>query len=243
MTQRHNIVNVLEKLNGTGFIGIDSITEVKALPGGKKNEYQGRVTKRTTGIQATVFENKYVNGYEQMVRRHLMESGLPADFKAGALPWGTKVPNTPIILHNGGAYLQVIVRHKGNVEYMIDGNVVKQSEVNGEDVLIDKDGTVLTLLPKKYSSVGQQGGLAEEDQVIVNTFKLESIVQLRAFGSVFDNLYYEEVPETKTFEVDYVAKMQIVAMSPQEVEDVLKKVSDFLGNQSIDHTVEYKINN
>ena len=103
-----NVKTIMEHLNGTGFIGFDAITKVKKLPGGQSNPYQNRVTKHTTGITACIYQNKYVNGYEQAVRRRLIESGLPADFKVGPLPWGTKIPNTPLVVHNGKTYIQML---------------------------------------------------------------------------------------------------------------------------------------
>ncbi len=222
MTQSTNIVEVLKNLTGTGFIGIDSLTIVEKLPGGQKNEYQGRVKKVTTGIQATIFENKFVNGYEQMVRRKLMAEGKNADFTVGKLQWGTKVENTPIILHNGKAYIQVIVRTKGDVEYLIDDKPVKKGKIGDDDVLTDDKGVVLTYLPRKSSREGQQGGLSEEEQVIVNTFKLESITELRAYGGKFSNLYYEEVPDEKEYEVTITYTHKAKGTSPDQVIEAAK---------------------
>lgn len=188
-----NVKTIMEHLNGTGFIGFDALTQVKPLPGGQRNPYQNRVTKRTSNITACIYQNKYVNGYEQAVRRKLIESGLPADFKVGPLPWGTKIENTPFILHNGNAYIQMIIRNEGTSEYLVDGKVVKHIKVRDNDVLVDEYDLMITQLPKHYSTEGQQGGLSENMQVDVRAYMLSSITELRAFGQIISNKQLREL--------------------------------------------------
>lgn len=67
---QHNIKDVLDKLRGVSFIGLDIETEVK-LKGGRKNPMQGRVTKRVTGSTVLICQNKNTNTYQNMVRNSI----------------------------------------------------------------------------------------------------------------------------------------------------------------------------
>jgi len=158
--------NILEQLmdevNGTTFVSIDTITNV-TLPGGKKNPLNGRVQKLTEGSSVMVFQNKNVNGYEAMVNRRLEAEGREvATFKVGPRSWGTRVAGTPFVEHNGQMYLEVIFLHPGKTSYLLDGNVT----------------TDPTIIPaSKEDGVGdgwEQGGLI--NKVIIRTYKVESIV-------------------------------------------------------------------
>ena len=102
------LVNLLNQVNGASFISIDTLTNVK-LTGGKKNPFQGRVTKRVTGSSVMVFQNKNSNGYENMVKRRLQQEGVnPNTFTLSPRAWGQRVPNTCIVEHNGDLYAEVI---------------------------------------------------------------------------------------------------------------------------------------
>lgn len=69
-TQMHNVKTVLAALRGVSFIGLDMETVVP-LKGGKKNEMQGRVTKRVTGSTVLIAQNKNTNTYQNMVRNRI----------------------------------------------------------------------------------------------------------------------------------------------------------------------------
>lgn len=163
------LVNAVAAIQGASFIGIDTHTDVK-LTGGKKNPHQGRVTKRMIGAAVQAFTNTNVNAYAAMVKRRLVAEGKPAtDFQLGPRAWGTRVPNMPIVEHNGAYYLEAIFHKPGNSEYLLDGVVVDPSTIQG--------------LPAA-SEGGEQGGL--EDKVIIRTFKAESITELRINGNAFN---------------------------------------------------------
>jgi len=68
--QMHNVNTVLAALRGVSFIGLDMETVVP-LKGGKKNEMQGRVTKRVTGSTVLIAQNKNTNTYQNMVRNRI----------------------------------------------------------------------------------------------------------------------------------------------------------------------------
>lgn len=89
MTQIHNAAEVLGKLRGVSFLGLDHETVVP-LKGGKKNEMQGRVTKRVTGSTVLVAQNKNTNTYQNMVRNRiageiLAEATIKAEEAQGLL--------------------------------------------------------------------------------------------------------------------------------------------------------------
>lgn len=162
------LINAVSAFAGASFIGIDTHTDVK-LTGGKKNPQQGRVTKRMTGAVVQAFTNTNVNAYAAMVQRRLVKEGKPAtDFVLSPRAWGVRVPNMPIVEHNGAYYFEAIFHKPGNSEYLLDGAVVPASSIQG--------------LPARDE--GEQGGL--EDKVIIRTFKAESITELRINGQVFN---------------------------------------------------------
>lgn len=169
---------LLANLNGASFASLDTVT-VPTLKGGKANPFKDRLVKRCNGHRVMLFANKNSNGYENKVRRHLIAEGKdPDSFKLGALPWGERLPNSPIIHNKGKHYIQVIfLKAAGDIEYVasdtieadghiyLAGDKVPKERIQGLD---DKSGS-------------EHQGLEEGNQVIVRTFALDSIVHLRAF--------------------------------------------------------------
>lgn len=168
-----DLIEILGTVSGCTFVGIDTTTNVK-LTGGRKNEMQGRVTKRTTGIKAFAFGNSGTNGYENMVNRRRAAEGKPADFKVGSLPWGVRMPDSPIIVNekNGLAafYLQLAIdnRVRPTVQYLLDGKPIAKEDIVG--------------LPEARDASAKQD---LENEVIVRTFAAESIDVIRAWGEEF----------------------------------------------------------
>jgi hypothetical protein len=170
--QTNTLFNAFQNVNGASFVGFDSLTPV-ALTGGKKNPMQGRVTKRMTGAQVMVFQNKNTNGYEAMIQRRLAAEGKdPASFELGERAWGTRVPNLPIVQHEKDGvvktYMEVIFLNPGKSEYLLDGNAIAKADIVG----------------LKDSVEGEQGGL--EHKVVIRTFAAENITTLRVDGQVFN---------------------------------------------------------
>ena len=144
-------------INGASFITFDSETQVK-LSGGKSNPQQGKITKVTTNNNVIVFQNKNSNGYDNMVKRRLENEGKdPSSFVLSERKWGTRIPDTCIIEHNGQYYLEVIFLNCGQSTYYCDGVQIDKQDIIG--------------LPK--TNEGQQGGL--DNKVIIRTFKFDSI--------------------------------------------------------------------
>lgn len=151
--ERFVLENLLEKINGCTFANLDTHTEPS--PG---------VRKITTGTRVILFTNKKTSGYENMVKRRLMEAGKdPANFRAGDLPWGQQVPNSPLVEHKDKVYLKCILLTEGQSKYFI-GN----RQVSGE-------GLMLRGRPK-------QPGLPPDDAVKVSCYDLNSIDKITLMG-------------------------------------------------------------
>lgn len=162
-----DVLAVLSALNGNGFVGVDTET-VPVLKGGKKNPMQGRVKKVVSGSQCQMFQNKYLNGYEEMVRRRLNAEGKNGtDFQLGSRAWGSRIEGLPLVEHKGKYYLELIYQNSGNVQYLLDGEPIAKEEIEGLD---DK--------PE-----GAQGGLS--DKVIIRTIALENVRGLRYGGQEY----------------------------------------------------------
>lgn len=157
--------HLLAQVQGNTFLSMDNVTEPK-LTGGKKNPHQGRVVKKTVGNRVQIFTNKTKNAYEAMVNRRRQAEGNNEPFAVAPLKWGTHLPNSPLIEHKGDLYLQVIFHEAGKSTYLLDGKEVDKSEIQG--------------LPEPKGSGRQE--LSDENQVVVRTFKLESILAMRMFG-------------------------------------------------------------
>lgn len=158
---------VFGALAGGTFVGIDTRTDVK-LTGGRKNAMAGRVTKVMRGATVMVFTNSETNAYDAMVRRRLAEEGKdPESFELGERVWGTRIPGTPFVEHNGRHYLETIFMKPGVVEYELDGAPIDKSDITG--------------LPAPRIDEDSQAGL--DRKVVIRTFALDSIMCLRSGGA------------------------------------------------------------
>lgn len=165
---------VFGEIKGGTFVGMDTET-VEKLKGGKKNPFQGRVTKRVTGSTVMVFGNTESNAYENMVKRRLAKEGKdPEDFKLSPRAWGQRIPGTAFVEHKGEHYIEVIFLHAGDVEYFLDGKPL-------DVVATGADAAWLELPDTKVNPNGQ-GGLSEDSRVIIRTYKLDSVIAVRAKG-------------------------------------------------------------
>jgi hypothetical protein len=127
----------------------------------------GRVTKVMRGAQIMVFTNSETNAYDAMVRRRLAAEGRdPDSFKLGERAWGTRVAGTPFVEHRGEYYLETIFMRPGAVEYELAGVPIQKDQIVG--------------LPEARDNPDSQAGL--DNKVVIRTFKLDSIIGLRALG-------------------------------------------------------------
>ena len=165
-------------ITGGTFVGIDTETVVK-LPGGKKNPFQGRVTKRMFNANVMTFGNTNSNAYQNMVKRRLEKEGNdPEDFKLGPRAWGQRIPGTAFVEHKGEHYIEVIFMRPGPVDYLLNGQLFDITiPPLGEENWFD--------IPERKVNPNGQGGLSEEHRVVIRTYKLDSIVEARANGKVY----------------------------------------------------------
>lgn len=161
-----DVKNVLDAVNGATFAGLDTVTQVK-LKGGKKNPFQGRVTKFTKNSSVMLFTNKSSNAYENMVKRRLETEGKdPSSFELKARAWGSRIPNTPFVEHKDNKYLECIFLKGGKSVYLVDGVETPKEQIEG--------------LEEKSSKDDSQGGL--DNKVIIRTYSIDSIKELRVMG-------------------------------------------------------------
>ncbi len=145
--------NLLDRIEGCTFATLDSTTYPKK---GLRCE--------TKGTRVIMFTNKKVSGYGNMVKRRLEAAGKnPADFVLGDLPWGTRVPDSPLIEHKGVYYIQTIVLSPGESVYSVGGRQVNPSSFG--------------INPRRTNQ-----GIPQPDEVIVSTYKMESIDRIVLMG-------------------------------------------------------------
>jgi len=153
---RDSVTVMLAALAGNTFIGLTTETTPK-LTGGKKNPQQGLVTKRTVS-SVQIFTNQNTNGYQNKRLK------ADADFELKPRAWGERVPNTPFVTHKGKDYLEVIFNKVISVEYFHNGAPIAKDAIQG--------------LPASKPA-------SDTDGVIIRTYGLDSIRELRAFGNEF----------------------------------------------------------
>jgi hypothetical protein len=104
-----------------------------------------------------------------MVKRRLIqENKNPDSFVVGVRAWGSRVPNLPLVEHNGQLYLEVIFLRAGTVEYFLDGVVINPANIIGL---------------KDVSKSSDHQGL--DNKVIVRDYKESSIMALRINGQEY----------------------------------------------------------
>lgn len=160
------IKTAVDKVKGSTFISLDTLTEVK-LTGGKKNPLQGRVQKATRGANVMIFNSTEQNGYENMIKRRMVEEGKdPSTFTLGKRAWGQRIEQSPFIDHNGKKYLECIFVSPGKSVYLVDGVETDKEDIEG--------------IPVVKESEESQGGI--ENKVIIRSFSLDSITSVRING-------------------------------------------------------------
>lgn len=158
----------VDKIKGTAFIGLDTETEV-VLKGGKKNPLQGKVKKVTTGANVMIFAGSDQNGYENMVKRRMLDEGKdPSTFVLGSRAWGTRIPRTPFIEHNTKHYLECIFISPGKSVYLVDGVPTDKFAIEG--------------LPETKEKEEPTGQGKIDNQIILRTFSFDSITAIRIKG-------------------------------------------------------------
>lgn len=146
------LLPLLQSIHGCTFASITARTTQKG------------VDIETTNEIVMLFAMKEGSGYENKVNKELERLGYPPkSFRAGPLPWGERVGNLPLITHNSAFYLQTILLKPGEKRYSIGGVYCPRP----------------SWLRDRYAA-GQ--GLPPDKQVIVNTYNIENIIQLKLKG-------------------------------------------------------------
>ena len=105
-------------------------------------------------------------------------------FEVSPRKWGERVPNTPIIRHvkagevHPSFYLDTIFLNAGKTEFFLDGQPIAEADIVGYDKPVLKEGAQI------------QGGLKAENQVIVRSIGLASILSIRTGGQNYAGDFY-----------------------------------------------------
>jgi len=145
-------------INGNTFINIETMTAVSDLVKPKSNPFNGAMKMNISNVQ--IFQNKNGSSYEAKVKREMAKEGKdPESFELQPRTWGERIKNTPLVMHKGEFYLEVMFNSQvGATKFFHEGK-----EISAE-----------TLKPHRRIKVeGKQGGL--ENKVIIRTYKVASI--------------------------------------------------------------------
>jgi len=160
-----NIDELKQKLDGVEGVAsfmLDTKTDVK-LKGGKKNPLQDRVQKQVKNAEVLIYHKYNGNGYEELVKEQMLKEGKdPSEFVLKPRAWGKRIENTPFVEHNEKYYLECIFVKSGNSEYLVDGEVYNEDDIEG--------------LPEKKVSDNSQGGI--ESKIVIRTFAVDSILNI-----------------------------------------------------------------
>jgi hypothetical protein len=158
---------------GCEFIQYDSITYPKL---NKKSRVTGLPCPFVTVKKFTTANCMLKAIYENCVNNALERAGEDRDFKAQELPWGSW------ITFEEGKRSRILIEHKGNfyiratynnpneipeVKYMADGNVVSKSELT------------------EYLPIEKESGDDPKDKVIVRTYNINSMVEIRLNKKIY----------------------------------------------------------
>lgn len=174
---------LLASFRGATFASLDTVT-IPQLLGGKKNPFKGKVEKHCLGHRVMLFTNTNSNAYLNKVRRHLEREGKnPDSFELSPRRWGERLPNSPIVQHNGKHYLEVVFLESGDVEYRASETILYSPHVDSFDApMCWNAGEVI---PKHcIQGLNERSGSEHQgldDKVIVRCFALDSIKAIRAF--------------------------------------------------------------
>lgn len=123
---KQRLVEIFSHVHGGTFVGLDTTTRPRIKGDGAS---AGLITKHTAHMNVMCFQNPQ---WEKLVNKRLKALGLPS-FQAGPRPWGTRVPNMPIVEYADDYYLEVIVLSPGTVTYKLNGVFIQKELIKGLD--------------------------------------------------------------------------------------------------------------
>lgn len=156
------LASAIQAEEGLSTVYIDTST-VPKLTGGESNPHQGKVRKINEGSKVLFFRNTDGSAYQNMVKNRLRKEGKdPVSFTVQPRKWGERIKGTPFITHKDNFYLEVIFIRSGETHYELEGKKVDPSEIQG----------------LKVRTESRQGGLTENNKVIIRSFKLDSLTKV-----------------------------------------------------------------
>lgn len=163
------------QVTGASIISLDTCTDVKLT--GRDNPHKGSITKITSKVRGIILEK--TNGYHNLVFKRLIQEGIdPSSYQPSERRWGEHIDNTPLIVHNGNLYLQVITIGRGESRYFCNNKPVEFHD----GVMTDHEGYIISGIPKTPKPA-EQGGI--NNKAIVRAYKIGSILEIRGFGKIW----------------------------------------------------------
>lgn len=147
--------------------GAQIITITTETDPGKSLKYKNKVVKRSR-------VNGVINWhYQNAVNRQRQREYKEQDFKVKPRKWGTRIPLSPCIQHNGNVYLEMKVENVHGTEYFAKhGNT-----------LIPTTKEEVSEYLKKRTNYSEAQDLDKE--VILRDYKLSSIIEIRIQGEIY----------------------------------------------------------
>lgn len=149
---KSDLISVLKSVKGSTFVNIETVTEPQLL-GGKSCPFNG-ITKHSIINGCIGFK------YENSVNNQRLREASINDFKSEPRKWGTKIPNTPLVEHQGTYYLEVKVEKTEQPVYVLSGKIIDNKEI-------------IPYIPK----ISSRQDLVKE--VILRDFKIDSISRIK----------------------------------------------------------------
>ena len=172
MKESHKILrDVLAHKAGCSPIGYDAMTKVSLVKG---NPYGlAACNKLTSG---TGFNGaSYVSG----IKRTLERAGMTSEFAGSGLPWGQWDIAHKVIAHKGCFYLRLYWSHAD----LITNQVKLHGYFSPSGDAIDPKWIVR---PNRSSRKQEAAGLDQPNQVVVRSYKFDSLTAVRIDGMTID---------------------------------------------------------
>jgi hypothetical protein len=174
---------ILSMAGKCSFANIVTVTEPKLT---KKSRTNGLTLQEMFGHSHIVKVGErnvsIGNQYENAVVNRGNKVGIDEfDFTASPRTWGTRIDNSAIIEHKNEFYLEYFYlnANPSNYQYVWeDGSTLTEEEM----AIVKVD-----FLPVNNGSRKQEeSGIDKEDQVIINTVKIDNILSIKSFGKEYN---------------------------------------------------------
>jgi hypothetical protein len=157
------------------------------------NQYLDEALDKANTAKASLVDILPANELDELAQK--IESALAAGnderreaaeeaFTVSARKWGERIPNSPFIQHtkaddvHANYYLDTIWLRAGEVAFFLDGNPIDEDKIEGYEKPAVKEGANV------------QGGLKAENQVIVRSIGLDSILRIKTGGTDYLGQFY-----------------------------------------------------